>query len=553
MADFVLKIEKKMEVLNKNMKFAKRRVCPVCKTKIPKNNKDVLVCKQCETKLYFKKHPKTKKPLLLTNDEIPHFEYLKNEFRNINKFYYKANTYGITLNEQRLKELRVEFMNKLIEKYSNYSVVDEIFINSQFDVFSVASEIVNKEVQKVYGFKSLYYLSFDKRANSRRYNYVLKYIYNLKLNKKILKELFYEYNPSADQFLFNFIYNDYQDYAKAKDRESEESVFNKKIVDEMNESVDLNGTFVVLDLETTGLSKDQNKIIEIGAVKIKDGVIIEEFSELVDPKVSINPYIRKLTSISDEDVAGKDTEDIVLKRFMQFLDGVDYLVGHNIKGFDYPFLKLACFKNDIEMGAFPCIDTLDIAMKYLGNYIEKYSLSRLSYYFDIDLTNAHRAIYDVYATYELYQNHLRKYLEGHKDVRIDIVETTKEVKAALMEFFAKKKKFHIDDKYIQKDHYSLTRIRNAEEFFELGNLVSVDFGENSLYLVVKGKTTNYNIDVKFESNFSDIKEISCSCPAAKKYAGLCKHSISVFMTLKSIYKDLESSSKKKSIFKLPGN
>jgi len=552
MADFVLKVEKKMEVLNKNLKYAKKRVCPVCKSKIPKDSKDVFVCKNCETKLYMKRHPKSKKPMVLTNDEIPHFEYLKNEYRNINKFYHKASVFGVVVKEQRLKELRVEFMNVMIEKYRNYTVVDETFINSQFEIFSVSSEIVNKEIQKQYAFKSLYYLSFDKRSNSRKYNYVMKFIYMLKLDEKEMRKIFYEYNPNADQFLFSFIYKDFDEYAKAKDREREENEFNQKIQIEMNEKVDLGGVYVVIDLETTGLSKEQNKIIEIGAVKIKDGKIIEEFSELVDPKISINPYIQRLTSISDADVQGKDDERVVLTRFMTFLDGVEYLVGHNIKGFDYPFIKMACSKNGINMSAFPCIDTLDIAMKYLGNYIDKYSLSRLSYYFDIDLTNAHRAIYDVYATFELYDSHLRRYLEGYQEVRIDIVESTKVVKQSLISFLSKKRKFNIDDKFLQKDNYSLTRIKNAEEFFDLGNLVSVEYGDHSIFLVVKGKTTNYNVDCIFNSNFSELLEIKCSCPAAKKYKGLCKHSISVFMTLKSIYKEIEST-KKKSIFNLPIN
>ncbi len=552
MADFVLKVEKKMEVFNKNAKAAKKGTCPVCKNKLPKGKKEVIVCSKCESKLYFKKHPKSKKELLLTNEEIPHYEYLKNEYRNINKYYYKASTYGIELEKQKLKELRVEFMKKMIDKYINYSVVDETFINSQFEIFSVSSEIVNRDVQIMYAFKSLYYLSFDKRANNKRYNYVLKYIYNLKLPKPVMRKKFYEYNPSADQFLFNFIYKDYKEYARSRDKANEESSYNQQIIEEMNAKVNLDGSFVVLDLETTGLSKDQNKIIEIGAIKVEDGKVVGEFSELVDPKVPINPYIRKLTSISDDDVRGKDSEDVVLGRFMEFLEGVDYLVGHNIKGFDYPFIKMACLKNDVEMAAFPCIDTLDIAMKYLGDYIEKFSLSRLSYYYDVDLTNAHRAIYDVYATYELYQKHLRRYLEGYEEVRIDVVETTKVVKKELFDFLSNKKKFMIEDKFLQKDNYSITRIRNAEEFFDLGNLVKVSFGDNLINLVVKGKTTNYNIHCNFTNSFHELESIGCSCPAAKKYEGLCKHSISVFMTLKQIYRETEAS-KRKSIFNLPLN
>lgn len=545
MADFILKVEKKMEILNKNVKFARKKICPICKTKINSGLKETFICLNCDTKLYMKKHPKTYKPMLLTNEEISNYEILKNEFKSINKYYRRADKFDIELSEQRLKELRIEFLNKLITTFENYSIVDEFFIDGQFEIFSVASEIVDREIQEEYGLKSLYYLSFDKQTNIKKFRSVLKYLYKLNKDKEELKEMFYHYNPNADKYLFGFIYKSYTVYSNERDKSKADEAFNQQIQFEMNQEVYLDGSYVVLDLETTGLSKEQNKIIEIGAVKVVDGIIVDEFSELVDPKININPYIQKLTSITNSDVRGKDTEDIVLERFMSFMDGVDYLVGHNIKGFDYPFLKLACSQNNIEMDAYPCVDTLDIAMNSLGHYIDKFSLSRLSYYFDVDLTNAHRAIYDVYATYELYHKHLKKYLEGFTVVKIDVVESTAKVRESLLEYFTDKKRFSINESFLKKDNYSITRIRNAEEFFDLGNLITVRYQKENVHLVVKGKTTSYNIVCKFNDNFSELLDIDCDCPASAKYKGLCKHSISVFMWLKDIHKTLKPIRKNK--------
>ncbi|MCR4596161.1 MAG: PHP domain-containing protein, partial [Lachnospiraceae bacterium] len=98
-------------------------------------------------------------------------------------------------------------------------------------------------------------------------------------------------------------------------------------------------TYVVFDLETTGFSPVHDEIIEIGAVKIRGGEIIDRFSTFVDPKRPIPFRIEQLTSISDAMVMGQDTVDIALPKFLDFIGGDEtVLVGHNVE-FDVSFIR----------------------------------------------------------------------------------------------------------------------------------------------------------------------------------------------------------------------
>lgn len=119
--------------------------------------------------------------------------------------------------------------------------------------------------------------------------------------------------------------------------------------------------YVVFDIETTGFSSKNDKIIEIGAVKLKDGEIVDSFSTFVDPKVNIPYKITELTSITQNMVNGQPTIDEVLPKFMEFV-GNSVLVAHNA-AFDVGFIK----KNLMDMGKTlnnPVMDTVPLA-RYL--------------------------------------------------------------------------------------------------------------------------------------------------------------------------------------------
>lgn len=157
-------------------------------------------------------------------------------------------------------------------------------------------------------------------------------------------------------------------------------------------------TFVAIDIETTGLNPERDKIIEIGALKVIDGKITQEFSELINPSIPISHRITSLTGITDKLL--KDAPDIekVLKEFLEFAGDLPVL-GHNIL-FDYSFLKVN-FSNLGILYERLGMDTLKLS-RNLHNNLESKSLSSMCRYYGIYNAHAHRAFDDAKAAYELY-------------------------------------------------------------------------------------------------------------------------------------------------------
>lgn len=160
------------------------------------------------------------------------------------------------------------------------------------------------------------------------------------------------------------------------------------------EGKNLEDTFVVFDLETTGFSSTNDKIIEIGAVKIKNGLVIEEFSQFINPKITIPYKITELTGITDEMV--KDAEDIetVINKFKEFAkDGI--LVAHNAS-FDVSFIKKSYDDMGYELNN-AVLDTIPLA-KFLFPELKRYKLNVVAKHLGISLENHHRAVDDAIAT-----------------------------------------------------------------------------------------------------------------------------------------------------------
>ncbi len=96
-------------------------------------------------------------------------------------------------------------------------------------------------------------------------------------------------------------------------------------------------SYVCFDLETTGLDPLYNEIIEIGALKVRDGKVAERFMEFIHPQEEISPMITNLTGITNEMVANARPADAVISDFLEFCED-DVLIGHNVS-FDYSFMK----------------------------------------------------------------------------------------------------------------------------------------------------------------------------------------------------------------------
>jgi predicted DnaQ family exonuclease/DinG family helicase len=154
-------------------------------------------------------------------------------------------------------------------------------------------------------------------------------------------------------------------------------------------------TFVALDLETTGLNPDRDAIIEVGAVKFRDDEVLDTFSSFVDPGRPIPLAITDLTGICDDDVAGAPGLRDVLDRLSRFADSYP-IVGHSV-GFDLAFLQRHNCLVENE-----ALDTFELAT-VLITQAERYSLGSLAQLLGIELEQAHRALDDTQATYELFR------------------------------------------------------------------------------------------------------------------------------------------------------
>lgn len=168
-------------------------------------------------------------------------------------------------------------------------------------------------------------------------------------------------------------------------------------------------TYVVYDFETTGLSSHYNEIIEIAAVKLRQGMIVDEFSQYVKPIKPISPFITELTSITNDDVRFADPIQIVLPKFKEFIQG-SIIVAHNAS-FDNSHLYANLKKIGLYDGLFPSIDTLQLAKVKYGHKLKTFNLKAVAKFFDVELEQHHRAIYDAKTTAKVFLKMLNDMIE----------------------------------------------------------------------------------------------------------------------------------------------
>lgn len=163
-------------------------------------------------------------------------------------------------------------------------------------------------------------------------------------------------------------------------------------------------TYISIDLETTGLNPKQDRIIEIGAVKVVDGQVVDTFSTFVSPGRKLEERIIELTGITDEQLEDAPSIEEVFPKLEEFLGDMP-IVGHSIL-FDFSFLKKAAVNMNRKFEK-KAIDTLKIARKYLAQ-LEHRNLDFLCEYYQIP-HHAHRAFEDAEATSELYRKLSERY------------------------------------------------------------------------------------------------------------------------------------------------
>jgi len=160
-----------------------------------------------------------------------------------------------------------------------------------------------------------------------------------------------------------------------------------------------NATFVVVDLETTGLTPSTARICEIGAVRVRELELEDEFVTLVNPGVPLGPAISALTGLRDAQLRGQPPAAVAVRKFLQFA-GDAVLVAHNAR-FDLAFLDRETERLTGARLAGPVVDTVGLARRLLAGRTPRAGLASLSQFFGTAVRPCHRALPDAQATAEI--------------------------------------------------------------------------------------------------------------------------------------------------------
>ena len=172
-----------------------------------------------------------------------------------------------------------------------------------------------------------------------------------------------------------------------------------------------NETFVAFDTETTGLSPENNRIIEIGAVKFNSEGICGSYNTLVNPQQPIPPEISTLTSITDSMVKSERKISEILPEFIDFASD-SILVGHNIQ-FDIRFLNAECLRHGFKTVKNDAIDTLMFS-RWAFQELRKYKQTAMAEYFNLEIKEAHRAYDDAFVCGNLFLHLIRATADRQK-------------------------------------------------------------------------------------------------------------------------------------------
>jgi DNA polymerase III epsilon subunit family exonuclease len=168
--------------------------------------------------------------------------------------------------------------------------------------------------------------------------------------------------------------------------------------------------FIVVDLETTGLEPNLDRIIEIGAVKVLNGEIVDEWGTLVNPGIFVPDVVTNITGITTEMLQDAPSFDDVKEEYLSFFDDNAIFVAHNVD-FDRDFLNSHLTQHSSKPMVGPYMCTFKLAKQVHPN-LSKYSLGSLAELFDVDLQQAHRAVHDARATAELMLKFLKVLQDG---------------------------------------------------------------------------------------------------------------------------------------------
>lgn len=232
--------------------------------------------------------------------------------------------------------------------------------------------------------------------------------------------------------------------------------------------------FVIFDVETTGLSSVYDTIIEIGAVKMKNGEVLERFDKFINPHHPLSEQTINLTSITDEMVSAADDEDVVIKQFQDFY-GDRPLCGHNVQ-FDVGFVNVALRRAGLSEITQPVVDTLEVS-RLLHPEQNRHTLDSLAKKYNVSLEHHHRANQDAEATgylmYKLLDAFKKKYNEDNLNNLNGYAahgEVYKRARPSHMTVLAK------DQKGL-KNLYKLVSIASTKDFYRIPRTPKSDLAD----------------------------------------------------------------------------
>ncbi len=235
-------------------------------------------------------------------------------------------------------------------------------------------------------------------------------------------------------------------------------------------------TFVVVDLETTGLDPEKDEIIEIGAIKFVDGEEAETFEELINPGRPIPEFITRLTGISDADVAGKPKIDTIFPQLDHFLGGSAF-VGQQVN-FDASFLEYEYRKqnNDFQfwedkVRRFKYLDNLRLDTLFIARiffpFLREFKLASLARHLGYDLTNAHRAVEDARATGHVFLQLVDRALAVDNSVLKEVINLLYANSRRAKTFFVPVLNFKKANNIKASGNSLLSDVQNAQQYYNI--------------------------------------------------------------------------------------
>jgi len=262
--------------------------------------------------------------------------------------------------------------------------------------------------------------------------------------------------------------------------------------------------YTVFDIETTGLSVNYDKIIEISAIKLKNNQVIDQFNTFINPERPLSMLTTKLTSIKNSDVALAPKIDEVIPKFKEFFKG-SVMVAHNAH-FDMGFIYYTLKQFGLYEEEYPTIDTLQIARSVYANELKRFNLKAVSKFFKVNLEQHHRAEYDTKATSEIFLHMIR-------DARNSGVKNIKDLNMLSEKSDAYK---HAISKHINilvknevglRNLFKLVSDANTKHFFKEARLLKSVLDESREGLLVgSGCMNSMLFEIAKNKDYDELKE-----------------------------------------------